>query len=152
MRPSRHFRQHHDVEAPQIDTRAFRPAWRVRPRLEGLLHAGDITLAEYAAAIRYRRRYELAYASAIPAASMTPSSGTPDGDRMTQTRLDALAELAAVERRIGPVRVWWLQACVVYDLAWRELAGAHRIHHRTARKRSIAAIRALVPKNSLDTE
>jgi hypothetical protein len=41
--PSAHFRQHHDVEAPCVDDRHFRPAWRVLTRLDGLLADKAIT-------------------------------------------------------------------------------------------------------------
>jgi hypothetical protein len=53
-RPSAAYRQHHDVEAPRVDNRHFRPAWPVLTRLDGLLADKAITAAEWHAAADYR--------------------------------------------------------------------------------------------------
>jgi hypothetical protein len=52
--PSLEFRQHHDVEAPRIDDRHFRPAWWVLTRLDRLLADRAITSAEWHAAADFR--------------------------------------------------------------------------------------------------
>jgi len=52
--PTALYRQHHDVEAPRVDDRHFRPAWRVLTRLDGLLADRAITSAEWHAAADFR--------------------------------------------------------------------------------------------------
>jgi hypothetical protein len=52
--PSALYRQHHDVEAPRVDDRHFRPAWRVLTRFDGLLADPAITAAEWHAAADFR--------------------------------------------------------------------------------------------------
>jgi hypothetical protein len=56
--PSALYRQHHDVEAPRVDERHFRPAWRVLTRLDGLLADNAITAAEWHAAADYRELWD----------------------------------------------------------------------------------------------
>jgi hypothetical protein len=56
--PSALYRQHHDVEAPRVDDRHFRPAWRVLTRLDGLLADKAITAAEWHAAADYRELWD----------------------------------------------------------------------------------------------
>ena len=41
--PGSFFRQHHEVEGPEVSARAFRPAWRVRTKLDQLALEGKIT-------------------------------------------------------------------------------------------------------------
>ena len=43
--PSAAYRQHHDVEAPRVDTSAFRQGWRVVTRLDALASEGAIDAA-----------------------------------------------------------------------------------------------------------
>jgi hypothetical protein len=52
--PSAAYRQHHDVEAPRVDERHFRPAWRVLTRLDGLLADHVIPSAEWHVAADFR--------------------------------------------------------------------------------------------------
>jgi hypothetical protein len=40
--PTLAYRRHHDIEAPRVDSTAFRQAWRVCSRLDSLLEAGRI--------------------------------------------------------------------------------------------------------------
>jgi hypothetical protein len=49
---------HHDVEAPRVDDRHFRPAWRVLTRLDALLADKAITAAEWHAAADYRELWD----------------------------------------------------------------------------------------------
>src|SRR5262249_54017831 len=48
--PTPQFRQHHNVEAPQVDSTAFRQGWRVTTRLDALLEAGRIDKEQWEAA------------------------------------------------------------------------------------------------------
>jgi len=61
--PNRFYRQHHEVEAPQVDEKAFRPAWRVRTQLDKLLLDGLISPYEWRIAGWLRSCHERAFGS-----------------------------------------------------------------------------------------
>jgi hypothetical protein len=56
--PTPAYRRHHDVEAPQVDSTAFRQGWRVCSRLDSLLEAGRIDREAWDAAHAWCRRAE----------------------------------------------------------------------------------------------
>jgi hypothetical protein len=56
--PTALYRQHHDVEAPHVDDRHFRQAWRVLTRLDGLLADKASTAAEWHAAADFRELWD----------------------------------------------------------------------------------------------
>jgi hypothetical protein len=53
--PSAFYRQHHVVEAPAIDEREFRPAWRVKTKLMLLIETGRIDRRQLEAAAAFLR-------------------------------------------------------------------------------------------------
>ena len=133
--PTAAFRQHHQVEAPRVDARHFRPHWRIITRLDGLLADRAITAAEWHAAADYRdlvdqlRRRTLAR----PAAMGTgPGVGSNVVDRLVEIRT-----------ALGAVAVALLEAALVRDLSWAELGRELCRDPKTARAWVIAAIKAL---------
>jgi hypothetical protein len=144
MQPTAHFRAHHEVEEPRIDLAAFRPAWRVRFRLDMLLVTRAISPREWFAAVTYRQNWNIAFGHALESTGK-PARGSSriSGDHYTARRLDALAALKMVSRGIGPVKVRLIEACAVHDLSWRALGAQLRLDPRTARSRTIFAIKML---------
>ena len=135
--PSALYRQHHDVEAPRVDDRHFRQAWRVLTRLDGLLADKAITAAEWHAAADYRELWDrfsraALIRSPIGRASMG-TAGYHAFDIPLAGELDALARLREVRRVLGD----W--PCTLLYLAGRQ----YRCDPKTARAWVIAAIKAL---------
>lgn len=144
-RPTPQFRDHHDVEDPRVDERAFRQGWRVRTRLDQLLADARITPGEWQAASEYRETWAIARELAGVEPGMIRIAGGSSADAATIARLDAATRLRLVEDAIGTDRARLLLACVVHDLAWAALARHLGKHPETVRDRTVRAIRALAP-------
>ena len=144
MTPSVHFRQHHLVEAPRIDDRAFRPAWRVRTRLDALLDRRAITPREWRAASEYRSLWEMALGDLLstPQRGAHGAGGRPTDHYMAE-RLDALRALSAARKRLGAAAWGLIEACVIDDLSWNEIGRCLDVDHKTARAWTITAIKEL---------
>jgi hypothetical protein len=144
--PSTFYRQHHQVEAPAIDQREYRPGWRVKTGLDGLLAAGAITPRQWQAAIGFRLVHERASlrstrVSTWSAVYVDRHCRRPHDER-SQASLDAGAWIERVKAALGALYVllvWF----VVEDLTWRELAGRLDIDRRTAKTWCAAAVAAL---------
>lgn len=134
--PSEAFRQHHEVEAPRVDHRAFRQGWRVRLRLDALLDDGSITPGEWQSASEYRAAHD-----ALTSAGHGPGSSSPSGGR--DARLDRTARIRAVNAAIGPDAAALCHACAVLDLSWRALGARLGVRDVTAMGRTVGALRAL---------
>lgn len=149
MKPGAHYRQHHEVEEPQIDGHTFRPAWRVATRLDRLLTDGAITPNEWFAAIQFRALAEAACASMwrTPRGPDAPRT-LPDPGRTDE--LDKIARWSMIAQALGDVAYGLLEACVVNDMSWLAIAAQLNVDARTARGWAILAIKALalVEKNS----
>jgi len=52
--PTTFYRQHHVVEAPAIDEREFRPAWRVKTKLMLLVECGRIDRRQFEVAMAFK--------------------------------------------------------------------------------------------------
>jgi hypothetical protein len=145
--PSAAYRQHHDVEAPRVDARHFRPAWRVLTRLDGLLADKAITAAEWHAAADYRELCDrMSRAALIRSPIGRASMGTAGHhafDMSLAGEFDALARLREVRRALGAWACTLLEAALVRDLSWAALGRHYRCDPKTARVWVIAAIKAL---------
>jgi hypothetical protein len=151
MTPSAHFRQHHRVEAPRIDAGHFRPSWRVKTRLDGLLTSGAITPREALASVLYRMHWEFAFADVWPVAVLTErtAAGAWTADKAAISRLDALAQLRELRRRLGDFICDLVESCVVEDCSWAELGRRLRVDPKTARTWTIMALRELAARGDL---
>jgi hypothetical protein len=140
MKPTEHFLQHHDVEPPLIDASSFRPAWRVRTRLERLLLYRLITPAEWFAAVTLRlavERIASAGLHAIPTVFMPGHNKTPQDCSQADAYCRRAAEI------LGETIYPMLLACVVEDLSWIALGERMHVDARTARAWVVVAIKLL---------
>lgn len=146
--PSPFYRQHHEVEAPVVDERHFRPAWKIITRLDGLLADRLITAAQFHAAVDFRELYEEVQprSARSPLAGLAPRVALPDS---AFHRLDASKRLMVIQFAIGRRRYTWLVLSIVEDTPWKALARRWRIDHRAARKRVAGAIKQLSRLDSL---
>jgi hypothetical protein len=140
MRPDAHFRQHHDVEPPRVDERTFRPAWRVRSRLDQLLLTRAISPLEWRAGARYRLTFDTAFAGVLPGSRLVRTGSARVADASMTARLDALAWLRSHRMRLGTATRDLVEACVVEDLSWAELGRRLGVDPKTARNRTVSAL------------
>jgi hypothetical protein len=148
--PTPFYLQHHRVEAPSVDERHFRQAWRVLTRLDGLLADGAITTAEWHAAADFRDMAEFALGGAashsvLTGARTARSAASPTTDRLV-ARLDARSWLDEVTRAIGIVACALIQACVVDELSWAAIGRRFGVDPKTARAWVITSIKALATR------
>jgi hypothetical protein len=147
--PSPEYRRHHQVLDPRIDDHVFRPGWRVQHRLDKLLLSRALTLAEWRAAVAFRNRVERTFGSLLrcpdPARAVGgKTTSSPRGrSAATDHHLDDLAAVRQIEQHLGPRAYTLLTWAVVDDLSCRELGRRLGCDHKTARVRTIAAIKAL---------
>ena len=145
--PSALYRQHHDVEAPRVDARHFRQAWRVLTRLDGLLADHAITSAEWHAAADFRELWDQVARSALLRSPIGRASmgiaGHRAFDGSLAGELDAHNRLREIRRRLGAFACTLLYLSVVWDLSWAALGPEYDCDPKTARAWVIAAIKAL---------
>jgi hypothetical protein len=146
--PNAFYRQHHQVEAPEVSDRAFRPGWRVRTQLDRLLLDGQITGFEWRIAGWLRSCAERTAGGDLR--SPMTALGMPGRSRYgrrrdgpTPRQLQARAHLRHVERTLGPVVYSIVIAVVVEDLPWCALGKHYGVHAKTARRWAIEAIKVL---------
>jgi hypothetical protein len=147
-RPSAFLRQHvAGLEVPRVDETAFRPAWRVRTRLDALERDGALSPREFRAAVAYRAAAELVLGSAVHAVALDGPGRAPGyrGDRLERSeRLrDTLRHLTSVRQTLGDVATGLIEACVVEDLTWSALGRRLRCDHKTAKAWVVTAVKAL---------
>jgi hypothetical protein len=144
--PSIEFRRHHRVEAPAVDQREYRPGWRIKSPLDGLLAAKLITPRQWRAAVAFRAAYERAMKGAVQvgrwgAVYVDPHCRQPRPER-SEAELDATGLVRGAEAALGalyPLVVW----LAVDGLTWRDFADRLDVDPRTARRWCAAAIAAL---------
>jgi hypothetical protein len=145
--PTAHYRQHHDVEEPRIDGRAFRPAWRRRDHLDTLEKRGLINLKEWHAAFGFRITYETAHFGAWrtsdPAAVHAGKHcRRRSAAELSERQANALGWLRALEPPLGALFPL-LELAVVEQLSWHELGRWLTVDPKTARAWTVTAIKAL---------
>jgi hypothetical protein len=149
--PSAFYRQHRAFEPPQVDDRHFRPAWRSKPPIDGLLRAKAITGREYYAACRFRGLSERAFGGLLHSRICFVDNKGGGPKEPPLENLDEIRELRAIAAalaRLGrkpdrPIVYELLDAVIVQEVSWTDLAAHHHIDPRTARSWTITAIKAL---------
>jgi hypothetical protein len=142
-RPTPQFRRHHDVTAPQVDTTAFRQGWRVATRLDSLLEAGRIDREAWDCAHEWRRWAETVTPfRAQPWDVRVDISAVPTDAGML-LRVHAATKLREAAVAIGALRAKILEAVVLHDCSWRQLAQQLRVSDKTAMQRTAEAVVAL---------
>jgi DNA-directed RNA polymerase specialized sigma24 family protein len=142
-RPTAEFRQHHRVEAPQVDSTAFRQGWRVATRLDGLLDARLIDRGQHGAACRWRTWAEKAAPLPAQAWDVRVDRSPVPNDTAALLRVQTAANLRAVAEALGPLRVRLLTMCVAEDRSWREIGDRLGMDGKTAKDWCAAAVVAL---------
>jgi hypothetical protein len=142
-RPTLQFQRHHDVAAPQVDATAFRQGWRVATRLDSLLESGRIDRQAWDCACEWRR-----WAATITPVRVQPWDVRVDvsavpSDAGMLFRVHAATKLREAAAGIGPVRAKILEAVVLHDCSWRQLAQQLRVSDKTASQRAAEAVVAL---------
>jgi hypothetical protein len=123
--PTLEYRRHHPVEAPRIDSTAFRPAWRRVDRLDQLLVTGVITPQQRAAAAAFRALYEHVHAGDLQAqdlAAMRTSKHCGRSPERPLQRLGAVRRLSEIAKALGALYPL-LVMVVIEELSWCESAG-----------------------------
>jgi hypothetical protein len=144
--PSTFYRAHHQVEAPAVDQWEYRPGWRVKTGLDGLLAAGLINGREYRLATEFRRLYEMAHRGAMGGSTWEKvftdrHCRRPQLER-SESEIDALARVRRIEHALGALFPL-LKMCVVDELTWCEIGRRLAVDARTAKTWAAAAIAAL---------
>jgi hypothetical protein len=141
--PTAIYRQHHEVSAPQIDAHAFRQAWRVASRLDGLLEAERIDREQWDAALTWRRWAEMITPSRVQAWDVRVDAQLMPNDAGMLYRVQTTKKLRDVADALGAIRIKLLEWVVVRDLPWTEIGRFMRVSDKTARDRAVEALTAL---------
>jgi hypothetical protein len=145
--PSIEFRRHHRVEAPAVDQREYRPGWRIKSPLDGLLAAKLITPRQWRAAVAFRAAYERAMKGAVQVGRWgavyvdSGCRGSPAAE-ISERQADALDLVRRVEVVLGSLYTLlvWL---VIDDFCWAEIGRRLDVDRRTAKTWCAAAVAAL---------
>jgi hypothetical protein len=142
-RPTPQYQHHHDVTVPQVDSTAFRQGWRVATRLDGLFEAGRIDREAWDCACEWRR-----WAAAVTPFRVQPLDVRVDvsavpSDAGMLFRVHAATKLRAAAVAIGELRAKIIEAVVLHDVSWRQLAQQLRVSDKTATQRAAEAVVAL---------
>jgi hypothetical protein len=143
VKPSPEFRQHHDVDEPRVDERAFRPGWRVHSRFDQLLADRKISRGEWQAGSEYRSARALARSMPGPGAPGMVRIVSSDHHDAALDRVAAVARVHLVELAIGSFATALVVACVVEDLSWASIGRQCQRHPETIREWTASAIRLL---------
>jgi hypothetical protein len=145
--PTPEFARHHTVGAPKVNAQHFRTAWRTRPRVELLLRHRAISARKYDAADLFRRQIEHGFGDLLSAADIERAGGKggriADPALRLETRRNTVARLRQVEARLGTATYRLLVEVLVNDVTWFALGAQMGCCAKTARTRSITAIRRL---------
>jgi hypothetical protein len=141
--PSAAYRQHHDVEAPQVDTTQFRQGWRVHSRLTGLAESGRIDREQLEATVTWGNWAERVATPGTSPWRIRVDGGGQGGGTFADRQIDAAARLRESTAALGISRITLLGACVVEDMSWRRLGQRLGVAGDTARERVVEAIQAL---------
>ncbi len=146
--PDRFFRQHGEIEAPAINDKEFRPAWRRVSRLDQLLRDHAISGREWRCAVNFRSVYEKAYRGTLSgqdrnAVYVDQHCRQRSQREPTESALDAGGRLMVIRRTLGPCVFALLVPIVVDDNAWTAIAQHFGVYPRTIKRCSVTALQAL---------
>jgi hypothetical protein len=138
-----HYKQHHDVISPLVDSKKRQYNWQVDTRLSQLHDKKLIDRYCYDAGVRYRNDHDIASGVRGERGPQVDCGSAPGG--ITQAVLDATRRVREAHVAVGPIARHLLELCVVQDMSWRRigllLGGADKL---TARVRTIEALVALL--------
>lgn len=131
------------IEVPRVDLTAFRTAWRVSTRLDGLLEAGRIDREAWDAGHHWRRWAEMTAPYRAQRWDVRVDISTVPNDAAMLRRVTAATKLRQAAEALGPLRVKILTAVVVEDMPWTELGRSLRLSDKAAREWAAEALEAL---------
>jgi hypothetical protein len=142
--PTAFYRQHRTVEAPAIDEREFRPAWRVKTKLMLLVECGRIDRHQLEAAMAFKGWCEVIGRQRTSAwlAVRVDGGRRPEG-LVSEHQIDAARRLAGATTALGRERIRLLHWALIDDLPWIEIGRRIRLRPRTAIVRVVEAIAGL---------
>lgn len=145
--PSVEYRHHHEAEAPTIDDREFRPAWRRRSRLDKLLTSGAISPEQYRAGLAFRDSYEAAFAGSVRvpdllAVRLDKHCCRRSAPELSERQAQALTRLRVMEGSLGSLFVIAVWVCVE-DWKWCAIAQKLGVASSTAKRWGVIALAAL---------
>ncbi len=141
--PTAELRRHHPIEAPKVDSTAFRQGWRVATRLDGLLESGAITREAWDAARQWRRWAETTAPVWSQAWNVRVDRSLTTNDSAMLHRVTAATKLRACAETLGELRIRLLELHVVRDASWREIAARAGVSDKTGKGMVIEALEAL---------
>lgn len=140
------YRQHHELDAPEVDGQTFRPFWRRRSRIDTLLADSAIAPIVWRAAVAYRMLAEHSTAVAWGARETMDDGHSrivPLTGQSVVDRLAARHRLEWIRRRLGSFGTRMINQVVIEDLPWSELGRRLAVDPKTARSWSITALQLL---------
>jgi hypothetical protein len=141
--PSADYRQHHDVQAPEINAATFRPGWRVHSRLDALATSGKIDREQLEAAATWGRWAERTGSPGTSPWRIRVDGGVTSADGHGVRTLAAATKLRESAAALGAARYALLHACVFEDRSWRHIGRRLGVAIETAQARTAEAIAAL---------
>ena len=143
--PTTFYRTHHEVAAPQVDAKAFRQGWRVISQLDALLAAQAIARSVWQAGDDFRRDYERAFGKGLGGSGSAGSGGghMRHADGFAIGRLNAVRRVRHATRALGEPWITLVERCVVQDASWQATGRALGCSDKTARDRTVEALKRL---------
>jgi hypothetical protein len=142
--PSAFYRQHHVVEAPAINEREFRPAWRVKSRLILLVEYERIDRRQLEAAVAFKGWCEaVGRLKSSTWLAVRVDGGRSPENLIAPNQLDAARRLDAARLALGRDRIKLLFWAIVDELPWDRIAQRLGLSGKTATCRAVEAIAAL---------
>ena len=141
--PTPQYRAHYDVVAPQVDSTTFRQGWRVATRLDALLEAGRIDQEVWDCACEWRRWAAMVTRVRVHHWDVRIDVSAVPSDAGMLFRVHAATQLREAAAAIGALRAKILEAVVLHDCSWRQLAQQLRVSDKTAAQRAAEAVVAL---------
>jgi hypothetical protein len=140
--PSAEYQRHHQVEAPEIDHREFRPGWRRKTRLAALVACGRLGRDEIEAALLWRSWIEVV-GRIKTQRFVARIDQAPRPGMLSRQELVAARSLQAASAAIGVRRTRLLTALLIDDLPWTTMAKRFRCHRTTAVEQCVEALEEL---------
>jgi hypothetical protein len=141
--PTAEYRQHHQVIAPAIDGREFRPHWLARTRLSALFESGRIDLEELQAGVEWRGWHEALGRQPIQIWETPVDTSRRPGLVVGDQQVNAVAQLRAAAAAIGLPRTRLLEMGIRDEWPWNRIAQRIGMSDKSATGRVIEAIAEL---------
>jgi hypothetical protein len=146
--PDRFLRQHGEIEAPAVNDKEFRTAWRRVSRIDQLFRDGAIGIGAWRRAVGFKFTYENAYRGTLRghdwnAVYIDRHCHQRSGPEPTAGALDALGRLRVIRRSMGAGVFALLVGFVVDDRSWASLGKQRGICPKTAKCWTLEALRTL---------